>query len=114
MVVDAELRDAPNDGQLHVFRGLALAYAGRKDEAIQEGVRGTQLWPISRDASQGPYIEHQLARIYALTGESDKAIDILESLLRIPYYLSPGWLRVDPEFAMLKGNPRFEPLIAGS
>ena len=114
MVVDAELRDAPNDGQLHVFRGLALAYAGRKDEAIQEGVRGTQLWPISRDASQGPYIEHQLARIYALTGESDKAIDILESLLRIPYYLSPGWLRVDPEFAMLKGNPRFERLIAGS
>ena len=112
MVVDAELRDAPNDGQLHAFRGLALAYAGRKGEAIQEGVRGTQLWPISRDASQGPYITHQLARIYALTGEPEKAVDILESLLKIPYYLSPGWLRVDPEFVMLKGNPRFERLIA--
>ena len=30
----------------------------------------------------------------------------------MPYYLSPGWLRIDPEFAMLKGNPRFERLIA--
>ena len=72
------------------------------------------LWPISRDAMQGAYIEHQLARIYAITGEHDKTIDALESLLKIPYYLSPGWLRIDPEFAMLKGNPRFDKLIAGS
>jgi serine/threonine-protein kinase len=112
--MEAQLRDAPNDGQLHAFRGLALAYAGRKDEAIAEGIRATTLWPVSRDATQGPYIAHQLARIYALTGEQDKAIDALESLLKIPYYLSPGWLRIDPEFAMLKGNPRFDKLIAGS
>jgi len=28
----------------------------------------------------------------------------------MPYYLSPGWLRIDPTFAPLKGNPRFERL----
>jgi hypothetical protein len=57
-------------------------------------------------------MRHQLARVYALVGEPEKAIDLLESLLKMPYYLSPGWLRIDPEFAMLKGNPRFERLIA--
>jgi eukaryotic-like serine/threonine-protein kinase len=112
IVFTEQIRGAPNDGQQHAILGLALAYLGEKHQAIQEGERAAQLWPVSTDAYFGPYIQHQLARIYALTGESDKAIDILESLLKIPYPLSPGWLRIDPEFAMLKGNPRFERLIA--
>jgi len=36
----------------------------------------------------------------------------LEPLLKMNYYLSPAWLRIDPNFAPLKGNPRFERLIA--
>ena len=87
-----------------------LAYLGRKEEAIAEGQRGVALWPIGRDAVNGPYMAHQLARIYLLTGENEKALDLLEQLLARPYYLSPGWLRIDPTFASLKGNPRFERL----
>ena len=34
-------------------------------------------------------------------------------LLKIPYEPSPGWVRIDPTFAPLKGNPRFERLVAG-
>ena len=96
-----------------MFRGLALAYLGRKAEAIQEGERAVALWPISRDAYNGAYVQHQLVRIYLLVGEPEKALDQLEPLLKMPYYLSPGWLRIDPTFAPLKGNPRFERLIAG-
>ncbi len=71
------------------------------------------LWPISRDAWNGAYIQHQLARIYLLVGEPDTALDQLEPLLKMPYYLTPAWLRIDPTFAPLKGNPRFERLVAG-
>ena len=52
-------------------------------------------------------------RIYLLVGEPERALDQLELLLRIPYELSPGWLRIDPTFAPLKGNPRFAQLVAG-
>jgi serine/threonine-protein kinase len=114
LAFEEQLRAAPRDAQRHVFRGLALAYLGRKAEAIAEGERGVALWPISRDAYQGAYIQHQLVRIYLLVGELDKALDQLEPLLRIPYYLSPGWLRIDPTFAPLKGNPRFEKLVLGT
>ncbi len=113
LAYEAQLRATPDDGQRHVLRGLALAYLGRKAEAIVEGKRGVALLPISRDAYEGPYIQHQLVRIYLLVGEPEKALDQLEPLLKMPYYLSPGWLRIDPTFTPLKGNPRFERLVAG-
>jgi hypothetical protein len=67
---------------------------------------------LSKDGYNGPYLQHQLVRIYLLAGEHEKALDQLEPLLKIPYYLSPGWLRIDPTFASLRGNPRFERLLA--
>jgi hypothetical protein len=91
---------------------VALAYQGRKDEAIREGLKGVELNPISRDAFGGPYIQLQLVRTYILVGEPEKALDQLEPLLKIPYHLSPGWLKVDPTFDPLRKNPRFQRLIA--
>ncbi len=68
--------------------------------------------PISKDAVNGPYFQHQLARIYILIGEPEKAIDELEPLLKIPYFLSPAWLKIDPNFDPLRKNPRFQKLVA--
>ncbi|HUQ14821.1 MAG TPA: hypothetical protein VM094_02115 [Gemmatimonadales bacterium] len=68
--------------------------------------------PISKDAYIGPYLQHQLVRIYILTGEPQKAMNLLEPLLDIPYYLSPGWLRIDPTFDPLRKLPRFQQLVA--
>jgi serine/threonine-protein kinase len=104
----------PDDGQRRVLVGLAHAHAGRKKEAMREGERGVSLLPISRDAYTGPYLQHQLVRIYMLVGEPQKAMNLLEPLLDVPYYLSPGWLRVDPTFAPLRRLPRFQALVAGT
>lgn len=57
-------------------------------------------------------MQHQLVRIDLRAGEQEQALDELEPLLEIPNHLSPGWLRIDPDFAGLRGNPRFERLIA--
>jgi serine/threonine-protein kinase len=110
---DVQMRLSPEDAQRHAFHGLSLAYAGRAAEAIAEGQRGVALLPVERDAVNGPYQLHLLARIYLLAGERERALDMLDGLLARPYFLSPGWLRIDPTFASLEGNPRFEKLAAG-
>lgn len=110
----AQLEETPDDAQLHVLRGLALAYLGRHDEAIREGEQCMTLLPLSRDAYSGAYNLHQLVRIFTILGEREKALDRLETLLKVPYYLSPGWLAIDPNFAPLRGHPRFEAFLQKS
>jgi hypothetical protein len=55
-----------------------------------------------------------LPRIYVLIGEPEKALDQLEPLLRMPYYLSPAWLKIDPSFEPLRTHPRFRKLVEGT
>jgi tetratricopeptide (TPR) repeat protein len=111
---EEQVKAAPQNAQRRVLLGLALAYLGRKEEAIREGNRSMELTPVTRDAALGPYDQHQLVRIYILVGENEKALDELEQLLRIPYDLSPAWLRIDPNFDPLRKNPRFQKLVAGN
>ena len=49
--------------------------------------------------------------MYLILGDNEKALDLLEGLVKIPYYLTPQYLAIDPNFAPLKGNPRFTKLL---
>ena len=109
---EEQLRGNPGDPQLRAQNGIALAYAGRKEGAIREGERAVEMRGLDRDAVNGAYFLHQLVRIQILTGEHEKAIDTLEKLLKIPYYVTPAWLKIDPNFDPLRKNPRFQKLVA--
>jgi len=105
---------SPNEALQRASLALALAYLGRYAEAKREGERAVALHPIARDADLGPYIQHQLVRIYILANEPEKALDQLEPLLKMPYYLSRQWLKIDPTFDPLRNNPRFQRLLTGA
>ncbi|HSU94338.1 MAG TPA: hypothetical protein VLI43_11550, partial [Gemmatimonadaceae bacterium] len=108
-----QLELSRSDAQRHLLLGLSLAYLGRNAEAVQEGDRALAIQPSYRSNHiYGPYFDQVLARIYMMSGQPDRAIDLLESILQHPYYLTRAWLRIDPTFAPLRGNSRFEKLIA--
>jgi len=114
LALEAQVRETPDNAQLHVLLGTALAYLGRKADAIREGHRAVELLPPAANAFSGVYNQHQLARIYVLVGEPERALDELEALLARPYFLSPGWLRIDPTFEPLRSHPRFKKLVEGT
>jgi hypothetical protein len=76
-------------------------------------MRAVEARSISRDAVDGPLMAVNLARIYTMLGRVDAAVDQLQVVLSKPGPLSPGWLRADPLWAPLRGNSRFERLVAG-
>ena len=112
-VIEEQLRSVPDDAPRHASFGLALGYLGHADDAIREGRRALELGPVEKDLVTGTYLLHQLVRIYILAGQPEKAIDSLERLLKMHYWVSPAWLTIDPNFDPLRNNPRFQKLVAG-
>jgi len=60
----------------------------------------------------GPVLVFELTKAYALSGERDLAIEQLEKLIRIPSDVSYGGLRYNPRWDILRGDPRFEKIVA--
>ena len=85
---------------------------GRKEQALQEGRRACELLPISKDAIAGADLVVNLAQIYAWTGEKDRAIDQIAVVERVPNMLSYGLLKLHPYWDSLRGDPRFERIVA--
>jgi TolB-like protein/DNA-binding winged helix-turn-helix (wHTH) protein/Flp pilus assembly protein TadD len=111
-ILEAAVRDHPDDPRLQSSLGIALAAAGRKDDAIRAGQHAVELFPMSKDAFYGAPQVIDLAHIYALLGEDEAALDEIEYLLRVPSWFSPAWLEMDPRWNTLRGQPRFEELLA--
>jgi hypothetical protein len=107
----AQLKDLPDQDYLLALDAVALAFAGRKAEAVRAGERSAGLLPVSKDAYSGAYNLHQLIRTYLILGEKEKALVRIKELISRPYFISPGWLRIDPTFDPLRGDPRFDALL---
>jgi TolB-like protein/Flp pilus assembly protein TadD len=92
--------------------GMIDAGLERKEQAIQEGRRACELLPVSKDAIDGAALAINLAQIYAWTGEKDRAIEQIATVERAPSTLSYGLLKLHPYWDPLRGDPRFEKIVA--
>jgi serine/threonine protein kinase/tetratricopeptide (TPR) repeat protein len=110
-VEKAESED-PSHGGTHAALGLVYAGCGLKEEALREGRRALELTPVAKNAVDGAGVLYFFAVICAWTGERDLAIEQLETLAKIPAGASYGDLRLDPLWDSLRGDPRFEKIVA--
>jgi len=101
-------------GNVRPLSMLALidAELGEKEKAIREGRTACDMLPVAKDALQGVQLITNLARIYAFTGEKDLALKELDTVSKLPNGPSYGALRLDPEWDSLRGDPRFQKIVA--
>ena len=105
-------RARPDSGARLSGLGLIDAGLGRKEDAIREGRQALELTPMAKDSLQGPEVVSNLAAIYAWTGERDLAVEQLEIAAKVPNGVQYGDLRLDPTWDPLRGDPRFDKIVA--
>jgi serine/threonine-protein kinase len=115
---EAGVKEAPASADRHAVLGWLYAFMGRKDDAIREGQRAVELKPESKDAVDGTLMNGYLALIYARVGENDRAIPLIERLLKIPgpvdsadYSITINDLKYRWEWDPIRNDPRFQELV---
>lgn len=101
----------PSVAQELVFLGLIDAGLGRKEQALREGRRASELLPVEKDALEGVVVAEYFAVIAAWVGDKDLALGQLASIIRRPSDLSYGNLKLLPFWDPLRGDPRFERIV---
>src|SRR5207244_13383667 len=104
--------EQPNYAAALCVLGMADAALGNKEDAIREGRHAVELLPVTKDAIMGPLLVKYLALIYAWTGENDLAFEQLTIAAKLPCTLSYGELRLHPYWDPLRGDSRFEKIVA--
>ncbi|MBA3649964.1 MAG: hypothetical protein H0W66_00420 [Chthoniobacterales bacterium] len=94
--------------------GLIDAGLGRKEEALREGRRAMDLLPFEKDSINGWHMIEYFAIIAAWVGEKDIAIEQLTRAIELPGggWTSYGALKLLPFWDPLRGDPRFEKILA--
>ncbi|HVN33091.1 MAG TPA: winged helix-turn-helix domain-containing protein [Thermoanaerobaculaceae bacterium] len=109
--LEAAARKRPGDPHILLEIGQAQAFLGRGAEAVHTAEQAVALFPVARDAYDGPGYILQQARILARVGETGKAVALLERLLSIPSPISVALLRLDPGWDRVRDDHGFEALL---
>ncbi|HWN65865.1 MAG TPA: protein kinase [Candidatus Binatus sp.] len=105
----------PDYGPAWCVLGVIDAALGRKEEALREGRRAVELLPVEKDSVNGMIMIKYFPMIAAWVGEKDLACEQLATAVRYPtsgLELSYGELKLMSWWDPLRGDPRFEKIVA--
>jgi TolB-like protein/Tfp pilus assembly protein PilF len=102
----------PDYGPTLCVLGLIDAALGRKEDALREGRRAVELLPAKKDAIHGELMIEYFAVIAAWVGDKDLACEQLVIAGRLLGGPSYGRLKLMPFWDPLRGDPRFEKIVA--
>ena len=109
------VQEQPDYGPALCVLGIIDAALGRKNLALDEGRRAIALAPLEKDVSNGSRVLQYFAITEAWAGEKELALQQLETGLRAPVgslVRSYGALKLFPVWDPLRGDPRFEKIVA--
>ena len=112
--MESKVQQSPDDYRTHSGLGIVYAYLGMRDEAIREGKMALAILPVSKDSFFGAQNLFSVAYIHMILGESDSALDLLETVIN-----QHGGIRVEhiqylPEWKPLRDHPRVQQWIKDS
>jgi len=107
-IVQAE----PDYGPALCVLGVIDAALGRKEEALREGRRAVELLPVEKDSVNGADMIASYAMTAAWVGEKNLAFEQLAFSARTPAGVTYGDLKLMPWWDPLRGDPRFEKIVA--
>jgi adenylate cyclase len=100
------LRKDPTDARALSLSSGSLVVLGRVEEARAWTRRSRELEPDE------PYVHYNAACVLAQLGQVEEALTALESGTEYGRLCRPSWVEHDEDLASLRGNPRFEALLA--
>ena len=91
---------------------LIDAALGKREEALREGRRAIELLPVEKDPINGIAMVKYFAMSAAWIGDKDLACEQLAIAFPPPSRLTYGELKLLPQWDPLRGDPRFEKIVA--
>jgi serine/threonine protein kinase/Flp pilus assembly protein TadD len=107
----------PDYAQAWCVLGVIDAALSRKEEALRESRRAVELLPVEKDSIDGLVMIKYLAMSAAWVGDKDLACEQLATAVRYPFSggeLSYGELKLIPWWDPLRGDPRFDKIVAAA
>jgi TolB-like protein/class 3 adenylate cyclase/Tfp pilus assembly protein PilF len=104
--------EQPDYGPALCVLGLIDAALGQKEAALREGKRAVELLPVATDSINGAHMIEYFAITAAWAGEKDQAFEQLAMVTRLPSRVSYGQLKLHPFWDPLRGDPRFDQIVA--
>jgi serine/threonine protein kinase/tetratricopeptide (TPR) repeat protein len=109
-IAEENLKRSPDSVDAHLQLAKARAQLGEKEAALAEAQRASELLPESKDAFGGAEIAARVAEVYAILGDNDRVIDVLDGLLTRPSPVTAQGLKVTPIWDPLRSDPAFQKL----
>jgi TolB-like protein/Flp pilus assembly protein TadD len=102
--VERHLEFHDDDARAITMGAVSLCRLGHKQEGLEWAARAVAIEPDDAGVS------YNVACLYSLEGEVDKAIASLETAISAGFF-NPGWLERDPDLDPIRDHPRFRALL---